>query len=615
MKRLLLSITFIILISGNAAGVISTTGFDFEEPVFTEPGVLVKDHSLIIIDGKFHLFYIRDQQKNFGHAVSEDLEHWSIMEPVLETGPEEWDIKYIWAPHVVPYSDFPGYLFMYYTGLNSNMAQQTCLAATTAPSGWEKASSLIFTPFHGDTAWMKWDQNDYSDFRDPCFFHDQGGYYLIQTARANNGRSALALSRSDDYLRWSDAGPLYVHNNSNILESAFLMKRDDIFHLFFTERSVGGISHMSSETLTGGWDIKTRRVIDGGHAAEITRTSEDIYIISRHTNYNTAAGNDFYSIRFDTLCWEGNVPQVNLSQSFQGNWKIMCGTAFQHQPVFRNNFAFRGDHSTDPGFEGDWWIGTSESFCGPMTGTAPGDYRGDEPRGEIRSSCFRIRGRSMRLLVGGGNYPDSCYIALCEAGTDRILCSETGRNCETMSERIWNLNPFRGKLVYLKIVDNCSVAFGHINVDGIRERMSYAEPPPDDGNYRLEPDKGLKKVRLDGEGPGENELPEPGPGNSLLKAKPPTPSQSTLSNYPNPFNPVTTIEVISAPVSRLEIILYSIAGKAVRQIPVRTDQEGRATVTWNGRDSRNHKLPAGVYLARLTSGSGILATHKLILIK
>jgi predicted GH43/DUF377 family glycosyl hydrolase len=614
LRRFLLAIIIIIATYQNAAGDSNTVTFDFEKPAFTEPGVLVKDHSLILLDGEFHLFYIRDEQKNFGHAVSTDLEHWTIMDPVLETGPGEWDIKHIWAPHVVPFSNFPGYLFMYYTGVNSHLAQRTCLALTMNPANWEKASHVIFTPFHGDTTWMHWNENGYSNYRDPCFFEIDGTYYLIQTALTNNGQGALALSESDDYLRWSDAGPLYVHNNSNVLESAFLLKRDEIFHLFFTESNVGGVSHMSSESLTGEWDIKTRRIIDSGHAAEITETDSGTHIISRHTAYTSPSDYELYSILFDTLSWNGNNPEVIPSEPFQNRWNIIWGTAFDHQPVFGNNFAYRGDDSTNVGFEGNWWIGTSESFCGPMTETIPGDYQGDEPIGEIRTFTFRVRGRSMRLLVGGGNYPDSCYVALCKAETDEIVYQETGRNSETMTERIWNLLPLRGKKVYLKIVDSCSCAFGHINVDGIQERMCYAEPPEDDGNYSLSPDKGLRKVRVGSNGRDCENGPEQHLNTNHKTKKHPS-DQSSLSNYPNPFNPSTTINVISLPATSLEITIYSISGKPVRTLKLNTDNRGKAELIWNGRDNTNRELPAGIYMSRLTHRSKVLATHKLILIR
>ena len=61
---------------------------------FAELGGTVIDHALIEKDGVHHLFYIRGkavttwaecQTNNFGHAVSTDLIHWEVKEPVRQT--------------------------------------------------------------------------------------------------------------------------------------------------------------------------------------------------------------------------------------------------------------------------------------------------------------------------------------------------------------------------------------------------------------------------------------------------------------------------------------------------------------------------------------------------
>ena len=110
--------------------------------------------------------------------------------------------------------------------------------------------------------------------------------------------------------------------------------------------------------------------------------------------------------------------------------------------------------------------GSTDRYRAPR----PGEIQGESARGAIRSEKFIVMGSSMRLLVGGGNYPDSCYVALCDAANGAILCRETGKNTDRMDERFWDLTPYRGRLAYLTIVDNCVSPFGHINVDGIEER-------------------------------------------------------------------------------------------------------------------------------------------------
>ncbi|MDD4857383.1 MAG: T9SS type A sorting domain-containing protein, partial [Candidatus Krumholzibacteria bacterium] len=424
-----------------------------------------------------------------------------------------------------------------------------------------------------------------------------GVCYLVQTAHTLDWMGAIALARSDDYFTWSDAGPLYVHGNWHALESPFLMKRNGVYHLFFTEEEVGGVSHMSSDSLASGWNIVRRSIIDSGHAAEVLDLGSDSYIISRHSSYSSAAGSVVSSIRFDTLSWTGDEPYVRMTNLLDG-WTVLWGDAFECQPVFGNNPRFRGDYTTEVGFEGNWWIGTYERFGGPLTGTEPGSVQGDEARGAIRSKTFTVTGYSMRLLVGGGAYPDSCYVALCDASSGNILLRATGANSDLLSERIWNLSHYRGKGVYLTIVDNCVSPFGHINVDGIEERMTVVRPTPNDDRPPGKYDKNIAALPA---GVSSRERDE-----SLRREAP-------LTCSPNPFNPTTRILVRSSPNAVLTLSIYDIAGRTMGEFKTRTNGRGEAAVVWNGTDRGGAPLPSGVYFAMLKDGRCILSRIKLVL--
>lgn len=595
-------LVFILLLIAVPAAVSGAVTFDFEGPVFWESGTAIKDHALIIHGGKFHLYYIRGNETTFGYATSPDLCHWTIHEPVLESGPESWDDHYIWAPTIVPYPGGPGYLLMYYTGVNEHLAQRTGMALTTIPSIWNKAAPPLFAPFHGDTSWIYWNENDWSNYRDPCFFEEDGIYYLLHTSQTTNRYYAvIALAMSYDYFTWSDAGPLYIHNHWHLLESSFLIKRNGRYHLFFTEEGVGGISHMSSDALQSGWDITGRTIIDGGHAVELLDIGSDRHLFSRHTGYTSPSGIKVSSIRVDTLSFDGDEPHVDITDGLGADWIFLWGSAFDYQPVFGDNPRFRGDDTTDVGFEGNWWIGTYESFNGPLTGTYPGAFQGDEPRGAVRTKIFTIQGTQMRLLVGGGNYPDSCYVALCDAYGGRILYRETGRNTDHMDERLWDLMPYRHRNVYITIVDNCAGPFGHINVDGIEERLTPVPPSPDDGEVELTRDKGLKNgMKLSQSMDNTAETPSP---------------SSVIGNYPNPFNPATEIRFTSTPNSTCSIVIYSLAGAEVRRYTVTTDERGTGRIRWDGRNHGGRPVAAGVYPTVLHNGEGALAHCKLVLLK
>jgi uncharacterized protein (DUF608 family) len=142
------------------------------------------------------------------------------------------------------------------------------------------------------------------------------------------------------------------------------------------------------------------------------------------------------------------------SGDMQG-WRVVSGR-FGPLPSLNDYDRWSGNF----GKQGRYFIGTCELGNGPFD---------DGMTGEIRSPSFVLHYRHMSLLVGGGNQPRTCYVALCRWRDDAELITETGRNAERMTRRIWDVSQFVGERVYLKVVDNEKGGWGHINVDDVRE--------------------------------------------------------------------------------------------------------------------------------------------------
>ncbi len=585
----LAALTLILSIPSNAdAGVT----FDFEQPVLMDPGYVIKDHSIVYRGGRYHIFYIRGDQRSFGHASSPDLKHWALHETVLYTGPEEWDERMIWAPCIVDSRSILGYDLMYYTGVNNHIAQRVCLALSSSVDTWYKAPIELFTPFHGDTSWTAWDEETWSNYRDPHFFDDGDYYYLLNTAWTKDQLGTIALARSDDYFNWTDAGPLYVLNSWHVLESSNLLKRDGKYHLFFTEETIGGVSYLKSDSLTSGWNIADRIIIDNGAAPEFWQVAPDQYLISRHSSYIAPSGERISTIKIDTLTFYENFVRVDYTKYLAGDWTVISGSAFTRQPIFGDNPSYRGEEPGSIGFEGNWWIGTYECFNGPLSGTLPGAAQGDEATGAIRSRDFVITGDTIRLLVGGGFNPSSCYVALCDAETDRTFFRETGDDTDLMSERIWDVSKYKGRNVYLKIVDDDTGPFGHINVDGIQERAKS-----EDGSG------GGKDLIRDRYIFSETLLSISDRGNPM----------HAISNHPNPFNPSTDISFTTDPGALVSLVIYDVSGREITRIETTAGPDGRGLARWDGTDRRGELVSSGVYLCVMKRGDRILSSRKLVL--
>jgi len=85
-------------------------------------------------------------------------------------------------------------------------------------------------------------------------------------------------------------------------------------------------------------------------------------------------------------------------------------------------------------------------------------------------------------------------------------------------------------------------------------------------------------------------------------------------NYPNPFNPQTTIEYYLPRISTVRLEIFNILGQKVCTLVNRTQPAGEYRVTWDGTDENGRQMPGGVYLYRLES-EGHSLQRKMLLIR
>ena len=80
-----------------------------------------------------------------------------------------------------------------------------------------------------------------------------------------------------------------------------------------------------------------------------------------------------------------------------------------------------------------------------------------------------------------------------------------------------------------------------------------------------------------------------------------TPTAFSLgANYPNPFNPATTIPLaVPAGAKNVDLTIYNVLGQPMRQVWNGPLAAGEHQLTWDGRDAQGRPVAAGVYVYRL----------------
>ena len=74
-------------------------------------------------------------------------------------------------------------------------------------------------------------------------------------------------------------------------------------------------------------------------------------------------------------------------------------------------------------------------------------------------------------------------------------------------------------------------------------------------------------------------------------------------NYPNPFNPGTSITFEIPQAGRVRLDVFDLAGRRVKTLQDGWISQGRHTVQWDGRDTQGNGVASGQYFYRLSVGT------------
>ena len=86
------------------------------------------------------------------------------------------------------------------------------------------------------------------------------------------------------------------------------------------------------------------------------------------------------------------------------------------------------------------------------------------------------------------------------------------------------------------------------------------------------------------------------------------------ANYPNPFNPTTTISYDLPEQAQVTLGIYDVLGKQIKTLVNQSQDAGNRIAVWDGTDELGRSVSAGVYLYRIQAGE-FSQTRKMLLLK
>lgn len=101
--------------------------------------------------------------------------------------------------------------------------------------------------------------------------------------------------------------------------------------------------------------------------------------------------------------------------------------------------------------------------------------------------------------------------------------------------------------------------------------------------------------------------------------EPPVPARYDVGpNFPNPFNPSTSVSFSVPVASRVQIVILDLLGREIRRCVDAILQPGVHTVVWDGRNAGGGEMSSGVYFCRMTAvtaGVSVTITRKMLMAK
>lgn len=146
---------------------------------------------------------------------------------------------------------------------------------------------------------------------------------------------------------------------------------------------------------------------------------------------------------------DGRALNLDFEAGSLKDWTA-TGTAFDEMPA-KGDAVRRRRSDMSSGHRGEHWVGSYEAH-------------GDAAAGTLTSAPFEVTQPYASFLIGGGSSTKT-RVDIVNAASGAVLFRATGPNDEKMHRVFVNLRPYVGAKILLRLVDEATTGWGHLNFD------------------------------------------------------------------------------------------------------------------------------------------------------
>nr|WP_324613826.1 GH32 C-terminal domain-containing protein [Streptomyces sp. DSM 15324] len=472
-------------------------------------------NGLVYYKGEYHLFYQYNPDgsswgdMSWGHAVSPDLVHWQQLPLALSHDDKEMVFS---GSAVVDEKNTTGF------GTKKNPPMVAIYTGHDKTTGIQ-SQALAYSTDRGRT-WTKYRGNPVvdigsRDFRDPKvqWYAPTKSWLMTVSLSAEHKVRFYSSKNLKDWTLLSEFGPAGatggVWECPDLFPLAVDGDTDNVKWVLVVNINPGGIAGGSAaQYFIGDFDGTKFTAEDNGTSTPPAGTVLQDFEgpdFGSWTATGTAFGPGPAAGTLDgqqTVTGFEGKGLANGFHSGDATTGSLTSPSFTVNSPYLNFKIGGGRHPHQPGklladFDGGTygdWTATGDAFGpAPAAGTLPGQQQvhgfqgsglvntfldGDAATGTLTSPEFTVDRRYLTFLIGGGNHPaDSPNPTALELLVDgQVVRSATGKDAEALETASWDLHDLAGRKARIRVVDDNTGGWGHINADQILLSDIQARP-------------------------------------------------------------------------------------------------------------------------------------------